>query len=415
MREEWSSRGVREWMIPDWTTNGFEAVAAGKWSVVGYTPAGAKVLADLGARPDDAQKWNKRGWREELMVSVLPVVDGEAFRSGRWDDVLNHWGSSAGYMLDAGFSIEDTERWWAVGTSPADVEEIVSAGGTVKQAEGLVSAGLASETVAAAVRRGLHGKQAVPWVRLGLPNVTLAALLDERATPALVRALLDAGASPEQIRGLPLGQLSRSEALAWLRAGLRHPVRDYLAQKVTSPAEARLWDDEWLRPSLIGGFVEAGVSPEEAGRMVRSGFTDRDARAPDSPPLAGVPWSTVFRRSSTGPESFFLTRVASRDENLQYRFWYAVDSLTIEAAYTVGVFSSSSDGYSMGTGIGKVVSVEGYGWGSHSGTWVVGNNALRLVCRRMGLAQPRRLAGEASRPDVDQLEELVHSARSSTP
>ena len=75
-------------------------------------------------------------------------------------------------------------------------------------------------------------------------------------------------------------------------------------------------------------------------------------------------------------------------------------------SYQGGTFCSSMSAWRFLDG--GIVSVNGYGWGSHSWTAVDGMEALRAICLFFGIEQPRRIKGEsARRPLARLLEEMT--------
>jgi hypothetical protein len=106
-------------------------------------------------------------------------------------------------------------------------------------------------------------------------------------------------------------------------------------------------------------------------------------------------FSDCFRRVSDQPryspkvDVTFLTRI--------YRFG---------GSYEGGTFCSSQTEWRFLDG--GIISQNGYGWGSHSWTVIVGTESLRAVCLFFGVEQPQRIKGEAERrPLAILLEEMT--------
>jgi hypothetical protein len=404
---------IPQFMVASWKEAGFDSESAQFWNAVGCNPILAKQLLDAGLTPIEIRDLAERGWRPDVLGHIVAAGGLGALRERQLDPLLQRWlPASIGYMFEQGFSVEDTKKWILSGiNSPAVVKETMEAGGTAEIAQQLIETGIAADAVPIVVEAHLPKDVARQWGSLRLDRQTLASMLKEQASPDDVREIVAAGATPEQLRELPLRRISKDEAVAWLDARLRYSPSKYIDVGVEDPSIARQWEEKGFLPDLIAGFVTTETTPDEALQLVRLGLTDTDVGdGRRTPPLSRVSWNQVFRRSRADGEDFVLSLAADSSLDIARRFWYAVHCLTIEQSDQSGMYSNSISYYRFADGgITDITFV--YGFGSRAGTWVLGTQALRLICGRMGVRQPRRLKCEESIPDLANLEMRLSEVR----
>jgi hypothetical protein len=408
-RNNWD--GVSPWKIDEWKSAGFDGPSAAAWTAQGYfDPKDAATLVSSGVTLEDASAWASNGWYGPDMARIVKGSNVKDLRAGRWNSLLSKWYlGSVAYLLERGFSISEVDKWATAGlSSPALVEEAIAAGGTAQAAARLMQNGIPPDAVPPVIKAQLGLNEVRKWAALNLDAMTMRTLLNEHATANEVRRLISLGATPPQLVGLPFSRITYAQAVKWVAANTRYTAEDYLAIGVDSPSLAIEWEQEGFAPSLIKGFVATGMDPKEAASKVRDGFTDQDClNGVLVPPLRGTSWREVLPRSRASDADFVLSPSASAD--CHARFWYAVECLSVSTDYHGTMFASSYRWYQFADG--GLVDVSGYGWGSHSGTWINGTKVLRLICGRMGLTQPRLLKGESQVPNLDDLEAELRSER----
>jgi hypothetical protein len=397
-------QGIARNRIGDWKAAGFDGLSAARWCAAHYSREDAKAMVAAGATADDAMHWLSRGWGGEVMALILNASNINQFRTGRWDDLLG-FGEQAWFIAGIcrlGIPLEDLEQYLAAGLDTRFIGDIAAAGGTPNQAAQLIAAGIPPAAVAAAISSHLNPGAIRTWVSLPLDGWTLRQLLENRAPVKQVSRLVSFGATPDQLLGLPFSQISQAKAEDWIRSGVWRAAREYLDVGIEDPTTARRWEEKGFAPEVIKGFIEAGLSPAEARLRVQEGLTDADVRKGlVTTPLSGTPWSRVFRRSRAAEFDFALVSSPHPPPRVRSRFWYAVKSLTAAAEYASG---TSCRGW------GEFFFADGVVWGDErflyrpSYAYVRGPNTLRLICGRMGLAQPHRLKGETTVPDLWTLE-----------
>jgi hypothetical protein len=397
-------QGIARNDIRAWKRAGFDGLSAAHWRLARFSPKEARAMVAAGATTDDAMAWLRRGWGAEVVADLVDSSNISQFRSGRWNDLLGY-GEQAwrlAWVCKSGVPLEEIELYVAAGLDPAFIGATAAAGGTPDQVRRLVDAGISSSAVPVAVRLQLSPREARKWTLLKLDEQTLWELLEGGASVQQVSRLVSLGATSTQILGLPLSQMSQAQADGWIKSGVRHCVREYLDIGIEVPAVARQWEENGFAPTLIQGFLDAGLTPAQARLRVQAGLTDADVRLGlVTAPLSGTPWSRVFRRSRATEYDFALLSSPHPPPRVRSRFWYAVESLTAAAEYGSGTSCS---------GFGKFFFADGVVCGdkrflySPSYAYVRGTNTLRLICARMGLTQPHRLKGEAALPNLQELE-----------
>ena len=150
----------------------------------------------------------------------------------------------------------------------------------------------------------------------------------------------------------------------------------------------REWFNAGISPWVSGQFIEAGLSAGDALAWLQAGFipseivefvADRKSIEECKVRLPNVPYSKAFRRegdSRFGIAGPYVDRV-----------WQAVRALDAPSTYQSSMFSTARENISFLDG--GYVSVSGYGFGSHSYTLVRGEMALRFLCGRIGVRQPK--------------------------
>ncbi len=87
----------------------------------------------------------------------------------------------------------------------------------------------------------------------------------------------------------------------------------------------------------------------------------------------------------------------------------AVAALDVPSIYNSMMFSSSSTQTAFLDG--GHIDVGGYGFGSHSYSVIVGEDAVRLVCHRIGVRPPREKSKVASSATGQLLEQMLADQR----
>ena len=401
--------GIARDRIHAWKQAGFDGWSAAYWHTARYSPKEAKAMVAAGATTDDAMAWLRRGWGGEIMAKIVDSSNISQFRSGRWDDLLGDWEQAwtLARSYERGMTLERVEQYVAAGLYPPWIAATVAAGGTPDQVARLIDAGIPSPVVPVAVSLQLEPKVVRKWASLGLEDWMLRRLLQDGASVQQVSRLVSLGATSTQLLGLPLSQMSQAQAEDWITSGVRHTPHEYLDIGIEVPAVARQWEENGFAPTLIQGFLDAGLTPAKARLRVQAGLTDADVRKRLLiAPLSGTPWSRVFRRSRAAEFDFALVSNPSPPPRIRARFWYAVESLTAAAEYRSGTSCRR---------FGEYFFADGVVWGEKrfrcqpSYAYVRGTNTLRLICARMGLTQPQRLKGETTVPNLQTLEAgLLH-------
>ncbi len=120
---------------------------------------------------------------------------------------------------------------------------------------------------------------------------------------------------------------------------------------------------------------------------------------------AKFPWREVFRRSDMAP------RVWVVDGAFTQRVWKVVGEAGLPVSRSSGLFSNST--WSAPLLDGVVIALDTYGFPQMpSGTRVIGNDAMRLLCLKLGLEPPkRRLSDDPELVSGDELLERFESFR----
>lgn len=210
--------------------------------------------------------------------------------------------------------------------------------------------------------------------------------------PATKRFLASCAASG--IDGPWLEATLKSGATLQLLRDLRKlqvPPRYLTARIVTGCPDARViqeWFNAGISPWVSAQFIEAGLSAGCALSWLQAGFIPSEvvefAVAKESiqeckEKLPNVPYSKAFRREGEGQFGIAGPYVE--------RVWRAVQALDVPSTYQSSMFSTAREHISFLDG--GYASVSGYGFGSHSYTLVRGELALRFLCGRIGVRQPR--------------------------
>lgn len=123
------------------------------------------------------------------------------------------------------------------------------------------------------------------------------------------------------------------------------------------------------------------------------------------------PWGDLFARSTIHPRIFFLK--GSRGRYADISGYHEIKGTLIDLGipYRFGARRGAWDAWEHGGfgfldgGLFEVTSGDGFGFG---GVYVLGVDALRLVCHETGLVPPRRLKGEDRMPaDHDELRAML--------
>lgn len=191
----------------------------------------------------------------------------------------------------------------------------------------------------------------------------LKAALESGATIQRLRELRRLGVPPRYLTaGTFAGCPDACSIQKWFSAGISPWASEQFIEAGLSAAAALAWLQAGFIPSEIIEFVTAKKSIEECRYK-----------------LPNVPYSKAFRRE--GESQFGIVG--------QYveRVWRAVQALDVPSMYQSSMFSTAQETISFLDG--GYVSVSGYGFGSHSYTLVRGEMALRFLCCRIGVRQPR--------------------------
>ena len=117
--------------------------------------------------------------------------------------------------------------------------------------------------------------------------------------------------------------------------------------------------------------------------------------------LEGIRYSKVFRRKANG--YWAVKGVNTEEGGLSGDLVYAVKNLGIETSEHRTMFNSLSWSVDFLDG-GLHHYAADYGFSGPPTLDLSGNKALRLVCHRLGIVQPRRFRGESEIPSVAALE-----------
>jgi hypothetical protein len=157
-------------------------------------------------------------------------------------------------------------------------------------------------------------------------------------------------------------------------------------------------------------WASRGWGDSEAALLEEQGFD------PVSAPGAceGRPYSAGFRRKAAG---LFAVKGAAGTggDHLCFEICRAVASLGRTEKRWPGMFSSASETIYLLDGQLYSYAAD-YGFSGSPTLDLYGNHALRLVCHRLGLRQPRQFPDEESVPSMEQLEtELLEELRNPPP
>ena len=178
-------------------------------------------------------------------------------------------------------------------------------------------------------------------------------------------------------------------------------VDDYRAAGVDDRSTAIAWFSVGISPGGARQLSEVGVSPFEGLRRFRAGWPPAEAaqQVRDGIPFVDrlecdpMRFGDAFRRRGNV--------YAVRKEALA-RVDAAANGLCVPGRTKSSMFSDMETGRFLLDGAWR--SHSGYGFGSWSGDWIVGAQALRFICSRCGNVAPKRLKDEDSIPTTDELE-----------
>jgi hypothetical protein len=189
----------------------------------------------------------------------------------------------------------------------------------------------------------------------------------------------------------------------------------YLTERIVTRCPDAYLIREWfvagISPWVSAQFIEAGLSAGDALAWLQAGFIPSEIiefiAAKKSieeckSKLPNVPYSKVFRRqggSQFGIAGPYVERV-----------WRAVQVLDAPSTYQSSMYSTARGATSFLDG--GYASVSGYGFGSHSYTLVRGEVAMRFLCGRIGVRQPKAAAHDAISFDQAELEARFREWRS---
>lgn len=162
--------------------------------------------------------------------------------------------------------------------------------------------------------------------------------------------------------------------------------------------------------SLPEGFPTDHITWESRGYDGPDGVDDV-VEAPGA--LFGIPYSRAFRR--LGPGRFAVKGVIGRyddgPETYCETVWSAIRALGPEYREHAGMFNSRKHDMKLLDG-GLYFNAADVGFSGPPTLHLIGNRALRLVCHRLGLKQPKRFPDEKRVPELAELEtELLDQIR----
>ncbi len=119
--------------------------------------------------------------------------------------------------------------------------------------------------------------------------------------------------------------------------------------------------------------------------------------------LSGLAYSKVFRR--TGDSQFAIRGIKSEenDDNYCYTVWNSIRAIGPKSERQSGMFNSLSENIDLLDGNLYYYAAD-YGFSGPPTLTLHGNRALRLVCYRLGLRQPRQFSDEGEIPSSLELE-----------
>ena len=338
------------------------------------------------SQPSPANHSDDAAWqRLELPESILPAAVaafGSPSQAERWISVLDqyyeYWRKSKQFLVDvrkSGLTPDDFARWCSAGVNPFQVP------------------GLAK-------RMDLEQTLAIQREK-GLKSYELLSVLDAGVSIDELRRLTESGLTGDALFGWSRSGLPTTQWLEWRAFGIGpRAARELYAAGENRPDVARRWMDTPLSLESAVAYIRQGCSPDEAVELARTGVQPQDLlQSPQGFQVAqedlGLAWTDLFALPRSSAPVFAVHPGIAQDLWSQTSPFKELSERLHRALADLGSY-----GFSIGTmfdtyyhglafldgGWAKRVP---YGLNGPVRQWVVGVDAIALLCSRLRARLPR--------------------------
>lgn len=312
--------------------------------------------------------WRDKWFLADLKDSGLTRQDFE-----RWATKLRQWPVSPEYVpgLAKYMNLEQAETMIQDWGAPPTTERRKQSASELSQ---LLRGGMDLAELCHLIEDGLTGHQVSEWTRTELPR---SEWFQWRAR----------GVIPTEVRGWVRSGLPASEWLDWRAHGVDpENARQLRAAGATKPEVAHQWMQTGMSMQSVREFICNGFSPQEATEILRSGHHPDDL-TPSLPGLEEIQnqWTDLFARPRSSAPVFAVH--ADLTQALNNRFRRALADLGSHGA-TIGTMFSTYY-YGLAFLDGGWAQRTPYGLNGPVREWIVGIDALALLCHRLGVELPR--------------------------
>jgi hypothetical protein len=337
------------------------------------------------SQPSSATHSDDAAWqRLELSESILPAAVaafGSPSQAERWISVLDqyygYWRKTQ-FLVDlreSGLTRDDFERWCSAGVNPPQVP---------------------------ALAKRMDLEQTLTMQReKGLKSYELLSLLDAGVSIDELRRLTESGLTGDALFGWSLSRLPTTQWLEWRAFGIDpRAARELYAAGEHRPEVARRWMDTPLSLESTVAYIRQGCSPDEAVELARIGVQPQDLlQSPEGFQVAtedlGLAWTDLFARPRSSAPVFAVHPGITQDlwsrtspfEELSERLHRALADLGSYGVSMGTMFDTHYYGLAfLDGGWAKRVP---YALNGPVREWVVGVDAMALLCRRLRARLPR--------------------------
>ena len=353
------------------------------------------------SQPSSADYSDDAAWqRLELPESTLPAAVaafGSPSQAERWMSVLDQYYETGGWrraqflvdLSESGLTPDDFVRW--------------------------CSAGVNSPQVPALAKR-MDLEQTLTMQReMGLSSYELVYVLDSGVSIDDLHRLAVSGLRGDAVFAWARSGLPTSEWLEWRAFGISpNAAREFYAAGENRPEIVRRWMDTPLSLASTAGYITLGCSPDDGVAFARNGFQPQDLlESPEGLQVAkedlGLTWTDLFAPPRSSAPVFAVHPGIAQElwsrtspfEVLSERLHRAIADL---GSYGVSI-GTMFDTYYHGLAFldGGWAKRVPYGLNGPVREWIVGVDAIALLCHRSRVGLPRR-GRFASAPSDEELE-----------
>jgi len=345
-----------------------------------------------------ATHWSGVGFEPHQIVCLYQLFGDDVETARTWQDLSigTMSNNSIAEVVTMGLSRDEVDRWMAVGADLREIPQALRQGLTMEEVDQWRTAGFVFSQAAPALERGATLDDALAFLAAGYTRWTdkpsISVLLQLGVRGAEAKAFGAIGADLSGIKLYTERSLSAKQVEGWLAQGVDNAyIFAFSNAGIKEPIAMADWLAEGFSPSDVVAYVQGGIDAGTAAQWRARGFlaVEAIARARDGetyeaskPPLTDSTWHVAFSRSRLDRDIF----VVSAGDDVLARFWSACRSLGVPSSLSVLPYGTHHQAYPFLDG--GVVDVSPPYSRRLTGTWVMGFDALCLLCYRLGLTPP---------------------------